>query len=509
MSKFEDYFNIEYKNLEEKQNIDLNSILKDNNYLISGDFYGIQKFIFEGLASKNAAKVLRAKSAFIQLFTVYIAKYICHRLKIDEKNILSTNAGKFEIISSSFDEELLNDIQNIIDKYFIKNYFGLSGLGLSFVECSKEDFSSRDRYRSLRDKISKKVELAKYKKFSLLNQYAVLSYDNDISNQNLCKLCNMRKSINDIGCNICDNFVKLGQELTTISIDKIVESNFLGLNIDDFVCDLILDKKIKSYIAKDEKSEIIDFEALEKSSQGLNSIAVLKADVDNMGTFLQKSDVTNSFENFNLFSKTMDNFFSLYIPKIMKEKYKNSYTVFAGGDDLFLLGSWDTILELARTIEDEFKKFVKSKDLSISFGISLIKHSTPINFASNITEKLLENSKSLEDKDAISFFGETVKWQGYKDVFKNLYPLLSELKDDEDKTAFFYILLEFCDMSKKVKKENDIKSTIWKSKLNYSFNRNMKSSSVGLLNSLNQNIQEFPEETKMVLCEYIYKRRKI
>lgn len=508
MSKFEDYFNIEYKNLEEKQNIDLDSILKDDNYLISGDFYGIQKFIFEGLVSKNAAKVLRAKSAFIQLFTVYIAKYICYRLKIYEKNIISTNAGKIEIISSNFDEKLLKDIQNSIDSYFIKNHFGLSGLGLSYIKCSKENFSSKDSYRSLRDKISKKVEYSKYKKFSLLNQNAVLSYENDISNQNLCKLCNMRKNINDTGCKSCNDFIKLGQKLTTSNIDEIVKSNTLGLNIDDFVCDLILDEKIKSYIAKDEKNRILNFEDLGKNSKGLNAIAVLKADVDNMGNFLKNSDVTNSFENFNIFSKTMDNFFSLYIPKIMREKYKNSYTVFAGGDDLFLLGSWDIMLELARFIEEEFKKFVKNKDLSISFGISLIKHSIPIDFASNITERLLENAKKLEGKDAISLFEETVKWQGYKDVFKNLYPLLCELKDDEDKTAFFYRLLEFCDMSKKVKKENDIKSTIWKSKLNYSFNRNMKSSSGKLLNSLNQSIQEFPEETKMVLCEYIYKRRK-
>lgn len=508
MSKFEDYFNIEYKNLEERQKIDINSILEDKNFLIIGDFYGIQKFIFEGLASKNAAKVLRAKSAFIQLFTVYIAKYICHKLRIDEKNIISTNAGKFEIISSKFDEIILKDIQNSIDSYFIKNYFGLSGLGISFIECRKEDFLSKDSYKKLREKVSKKVELSKYKKFSLLNQNAILSYDKDISNQNICKLCNMRKSINDTACSICNNFVKLGQKLSTSKVDELIKSDKLGLELDGFVCDLVLDNKIKSYIAKDNSSDILDFETLEKNSQGLNSIAVLKADVDNMGIFLQNSDVTNSFENFELFSKTMDNFFSLYIPQIMEKEYKNSYTVFAGGDDLFLVGSWDIMLELARKIEEEFKKFLKNKDLSISFGISLIKHSTPINFASNITEKLLENAKSLEGKDAICLFGETVKWQDYKKVFKELTPLLSELKDDEDKTAFFYRLLEFCDMSKKVKKDGNIKSTIWKSKLNYSFIRNMKSSSGELLNSLNSNIQEFPEETKMVLCEYIYKRRK-
>ena len=97
MSKFEDYFNKEFIELKDKQKDIKELLTSENMYLISGDFYGIQKFIFDGLTTKNAAKVLRAKSAFVQLFTSVISKYICKKLEIDEKNILSTNAGKFEI----------------------------------------------------------------------------------------------------------------------------------------------------------------------------------------------------------------------------------------------------------------------------------------------------------------------------------------------------------------------------------------------------------------------------
>lgn len=507
MSKFENYFSEKFKNLEvETKNID--ELLKDGElYLISGDFYGIQKFIFDGLSSKNAAKVLRAKSAFIQLFTEYITKYICHKLKIDEKAILSVTAGKFEILTSSFSEDILKDIQKNINDYFIKNFFGLSGMNLCFVKCSKDDFKEISKYKKLRDKISKEIEKSKFKKFNLLNQNPILNYDTNITNQTLCKLCNFRKNKKDY-CEVCDDFVKLGQKLTTSSIDEIVKSNTLGLNIDDFICDLVLNEKIKSYIAKDDKNKILDFEDLSKNSKGLNAIAVLKADVDNMGNFLKNSDVTNSFENFELFSKTMDNFFSLHIPRIMKEKFKNSYTVFAGGDDLFLLGSWDTILELARFIENEFKSFIKNKDLTISFGISLAKASTPINYLANHTEDLLSNAKAIDDKkDAITLFDETVKWQSYKEVFEKLMPVLENLKLEDDKTAFFYRLLDFCQMSKDVE-NGDIKATIWKSKLNYVFSRNMENMDTKIFKTLNECIEKNPKESKIVLCEFIYKRRK-
>ena len=65
---------------------------------------------------------------------------------------------------------------------------------------------------------------------------------------------------------------------------------------------------------------------------------------------------------------------------------------------MFLLGSWDVILELARFIESEFKRFVKSKDITISFGIALAKPSKPISYLAHETEHLLEESKDLIKK---------------------------------------------------------------------------------------------------------------
>ena len=139
MSKFEEYFNKDFIHLKDNE-IDINCLLSENMYLISGDFYGIQKFIFEGLTTKNAAKVLRAKSAFVQLFTSVISKYICSKLQIDEKCILTQNAGKFEILSPKMDENIINEIQKTVNEYFIKTFYGLSGINICFVSCDKNDF---------------------------------------------------------------------------------------------------------------------------------------------------------------------------------------------------------------------------------------------------------------------------------------------------------------------------------------------------------------------------------
>lgn len=189
----------------------------------------------------------------------------------------------------------------------------------------------------------------------------------------------------------------------------------------------------------------------------------------------------------------------------MQEKFPNTYTVFAGGDDLFLLGSWDVILELARFIESEFKRFVKSKDITISFGIALAKPSKPISYLAHETEHLLEESKDLNGKDAITLFGETVKWQSYNNIFKTLREEFEKIEEKDINTAFWYRLLDFCDMSKKAK-EFPIEN-MWKSKLVYSFTRNMDKKYISLLNILNDSIEKYPKETKITICEFIYKRR--
>jgi len=513
------YFNSEkrFENLIEKPR-DIEPLLKDEMLLISGDFYGIQKFIFDRLSTKNASKVLRAKSAFIQIFTEYLARYICHKLNINEDSIISMNAGKFEILS---DKEIdLDSIQKKIDEYFIKNFYGLSGVMISSVKCKDEDFKDTKRYKELRKKIIDSVEDKKFQKFNLFKEEAfdILEYDTNIDNSTLCPICNIRKiEAKKENCSVCNGFVELGKRLSKDS-DELVFSNQIGIDFDDdFVIKMRLSPKIKSYVLFAGNSPA-DFKVLAENSckeleSGIKSLAVLKADVDNMGKFLanKENKVTDSFENFDTFSKTMDNFFSIYIPNMMREKYPNSYTVFAGGDDLFLLGAWDEVLEMAREVEREFKAFVKSDDLSISFGIAIAKPSTPISYLADSTEKLLEDAKDIDDgkevahpKDAISLFGETVKWGEYLRV----YNLLNETFKGFEviNTSILYSLLHFCDMSKKIKE--DIRNSMWKSKLNYLFSRNIDTKYHYILKDLNREIEQSPKATKMFLSEFIYKRRR-
>lgn len=140
MSNFSDFFNSEFKELEQSFRItDIDDILNDEMYLIAGDFYGIQKFIFENINTKNAAKILRAKSAYVQLFTKAIAKFICFKLKINESKILSISAGKFEILipKQNFTQDTFNYIKRNVDKFFIDKFSAIAGMSLVALDCKK------------------------------------------------------------------------------------------------------------------------------------------------------------------------------------------------------------------------------------------------------------------------------------------------------------------------------------------------------------------------------------
>lgn len=509
---YEVHFNKDYLEYVNPRSKNIDNLLSDSMMIVSGDFYGIQKFIFENISAKNASKVLRAKSAFIQIFTSYLAKYLCYKLNISEECILNDNAGKFEILSSKRDVNILDEIQKLVDEYFIENFYGLSGINICGLDCVKDDFKSKHKYKLLRENITKKLEDKKYKKFNLHQQKnTVLNYDLNINNQTLCKVCNIRK-ITKNNCSICNSFIELGKLLVKEDCAK-VSSKQLGINIDNFVTNFVLDKKLKSYVLKVEDGTPSSFEILAKNSckdlkTGIKSLGILKADVDNMGIFLKNSDITDNFENFDVFSQSLDGFFSLFIPEMMGKKFKDTYTVFAGGDDLFLIGAWDEIIELARYIQKEFKNFVNNK-LSISFGIAIAKPSYPVSHLAEHTELLLEEAKSIDNKkDAITLFGETVKWDNYITTFNKLNEEFNSLKLDDIKTAFLYRLLDLVEMGKRVKYESSIEDTIWKSKLNYSFYRNMDQKYEPLLKVLNEEIEKNPKETKMFLCEYIYKRRE-
>lgn len=544
MSFFEKYFDVEFDFLRPQPN-KLEALFAGDeaHLLVAGDFSGIQKFIFEGLSTKNASKVLRAKSAYIQIMTRVAAYMLCDALDIDKKQILSSNAGKFELLSPNCDAEAIAGVQKKLEIFFIGHFYGLSGISLVSAECIAEDFNDPQKYRALRETIGRRADAGKYRKFNLTEMPALMAYDPEITNQTLCRICNIRKTVND-QCAVCDSFVKLGEKLVNADVISIVKGDgeialtggyavsFQAAQDAVEIFDISKQSSgaypswaLSSYV-NSENGAVTTFEKLASKScggdseKGVKALAVLKADVDGMGDYIRDTDVTDSYANFDMFSKSIDAFFSRHVPALMREKFPHSYTIFAGGDDLFLIGAWDEVIDLAREVETAFSRFVKGA-LSISMGIIIVKPSTPIGYLAETSEAALEASKALDGKNGMTLFGETVGFSAYREA-KALYMALKNADENmmELPTALLYRLLELLRMRQELddpqKQEEFMRNSMWKSKLSYSFRRNVmdiiasekKAMAESLLGMLNKQIEYHPKETRMVLSEFIYKRRK-
>ena len=240
---------------------------------------------------------------------------------------------------------------------------------------------------------------------------------------------------------------------------------------------------LNSYVPKENK-KIKDFSSLAKGSSGLMA---LKADIDKLGdTFrdLYKED----FRKFNRLSREVEFFFSDYITSLVADK-DNVYTVFAGGDDLFLIGEYREIVALAKEIRDEFYKFSLEKT-TISMGLVMFKPSTPITFVSKMADEAEKRAKNVLkdedrdkpskeisenslDRDGIDIFGVSMKYDEFIAIEKDFDEVATYLKENGvETTTFYYRLIELCDM--RINIGSDIRNAMWKSKLNYMIRRNIK-----------------------------------
>lgn len=179
---------------------------------------------------------------------------------------------------------------------------------------------------------------------------------------------------------------------------------------------------LADYVTRSENGNIMDFEDLAALSGGkelgIKRLGVLRADVDNLGAAFM-SGFPNEYATLTrlavlsrqlaYFFKHVMNFlceggaekFSLFDEK---NSPRNVHVVYSGGDDLFMVGAWDDLIELAVDVRKAFAKFTNGK-LTFSGGIGFFQPKLPVAELARKTGKLEETAKENPGKDSIALFG--------------------------------------------------------------------------------------------------------
>jgi CRISPR-associated protein Csm1 len=218
---------------------------------------------------------------------------------------------------------------------------------------------------------------------------------------------------------------------------------------------------------------------------GIQAIGVLKADVDQLGMLMSCGLTEEDFTLSRLatLSRQVNFFFAVYLPHLLKTdpRFMDIYTVFAGGDDLFLIGPWNRIMDLAHVLCIQFADYTcRNSQIHFSAGISLKKPNTPLGKLVQDAEDALEIAKDSGRK-RITVFGETATWDEFAEL-RIIRELLKEWRQDGlINDAMIYRLNTFITLAnqeKEIVKENgvrleDMECLKWRALFRYSTERNI------------------------------------
>jgi CRISPR-associated protein Csm1 len=207
--------------------------------------------------------------------------------------------------------------------------------------------------------------------------------------------------------------------------------------------------------------------------KGRAMLAALKADVDRLGqVFSRGLGERRSLARIAALSRIMDAFFTGFLPHLLKERFPHVYTVYAGGDDLFLLGPWRDILNLAYDLREEFRRFVGgSPHVTLSAGIALFDPETPVSHAAHEAEARLSMAKD-SGRDCIHAVlpadAPALSWEAYGAALRDAEEIHRLLNDGAGSvpTTLLHKLLWIDDRRRECEKGRT-RSADWRAKLGY------------------------------------------
>lgn len=327
--------------------------------------------------------------------------------------------------------------------------------------------------------------------------------------EKLCKACKKfpgeSKDNNIFICAKCEDDKKIGQELPKVkfiafykndtgkykdylgySFDllndphRLKQGAYLVLTIDEFIMDprlpiihRFITNHISIFISDNECSACKNntgcteknnakenqpkfFECIAFESKGRPMLGYLKADVDNLGGVFacglkenhedKETKDIGTISRIATLSRMLDLFFSGYMQKLIEKYYPELYTVYSGGDDVLVIGPWDSIIKFAEELNSKFKKFTcDNKNLTFSAGIAFVKHNYPVFRAVEMADNFLDISKD-NGKDRLTVFGHTVQWNEVSDIIKEAKQLQKWLEQKQISAGFTRNLLTYSQM---------------------------------------------------------------
>ncbi len=181
----------------------------------------------------------------------------------------------------------------------------------------------------------------------------------------------------------------------------------------------------------EKKGSIMRANEFANLAKGIDRVAYLRMDVDRLGRiFAEGLGNKKTLPRIACLSRQMSYFFKVYLNSLAEKradnlpnnypesKYQsltsdprqNLLFIYAGGDDLFVSGAWNEVVEFAFDVYQCFRAYTgHNPDITLSGGISIADAKFPLYQAAAESGEAEEAAKG-NGKDSLGLFGEVFKW---------------------------------------------------------------------------------------------------
>lgn len=459
--------------------------------IFSIDFSGIQKFIYD-ISSKAALKGLRSRSFYLEMLMNFFVDELLQKLNLSRANILYTGGGHTYLIlpNTAAAKQTALETVNAFNEWLIDNFDNTLYAVCGYCECSSNDLKNEPggSYKEVFAKINKEMSQNKSHRYTP-EQILRLNKPQKTDHNRECIICHRMGNLNDKNqCDFCSGLISLSDMiLDKDSLFVVVNESYKGtkiklpfncyltaknpqdlINIMDTACYIRSYSKNKGYTGKSVSTSLFvgnytggkTFEELVSNSNGIKRLGVIRADVDNLfqsfiSGFLETGNGNyETITRTSVFSRRISEFFNYHINYLLSNgeyqlfenhsKERNASIVYSGGDDLFIVGSWDDIICFAVDLNNALKKYTQNT-LTISAGIGIYHGKYPIYSFANETGELEKYSK--QNKNTVTLFDKNNSYHWNEFIDEVLGEKLQTLKNfidnnDAHGKALLYNMLE-------------------------------------------------------------------
>jgi len=518
--------------------------------LLVGDLSGIQDYIFgitaAGHSEGGTGRRLRARSMFVQLLAEVAMQKALKVYDLPVANIFMFSGGKFQLLWPNLpdNQTQLDKLQTAIDTWLIDKLNGEIGLNLAMTTVTTADFGTG--FGEVFEQVEAALRQSKQRKFHTVLQQSTGWQESNFTlkvnfrGQPICSSCGKFPATGAEGfCRHCNTDAALGGKMRRAKqlvfyhgqiegakqgvevLGDLVEVLTPGEHLNDayppyLVLQLGGEARPSTHIPTMWRSPApyITEDTFDKMG---HMLGYFKADVDNLGAIFQwglkrkNPPHLDTPLRLSTLSRHLDRFFSLWLREYLAKNYSQCYTVFAGGDDLFIIGAWETTTKLALELRQKFAEFVyHNPEITLSAGLALVKQKYPLARAATQAEDTLHAAKSEgsierltptgengKGRNQIALLGDVLTWEGYQLALEEIL----KLQQDNPKSAFLYHLMQYAEMWQQYKLKGDPTGLRYMPMLAYDIARNIsKQNQPNLWQWANRLIlKEKPKEITLLL----------